>query len=66
MLHGPKTSISPEDEFWHGLNDIAADDASSVSLLVEKLDGERDHLNLSSAIRVFVFTHYRSALDASN
>ena len=30
------------------------------STLVEQIDQERDNINLSSAIRVFVFNHFRS------
>jgi len=59
VLHGHKTSISLEDEFWAALIDIAAEKRLPVPLLVEQIDAEHDHLNLSSAVRVFVFRHYR-------
>jgi len=61
VLHGHKTSISLEDEFWAALIDIAAEKRLPVPLLVEQIDSEHDHLNLSSAVRVFVFRHYRAA-----
>jgi len=61
VLHGHRTSISLEDEFWTALIDIAAEKRLPVPLLVEQIDAEHDHLNLSSAVRVFVFRHYRDA-----
>jgi len=59
ILNGHKTSVSLEDEFWRGLNEIADRQRVSVSNLVQKIDRERSNANLSSAIRVFVFNHIR-------
>jgi predicted DNA-binding ribbon-helix-helix protein len=58
-LHGKKTSVSLENEFWQALHEAAAVERTSVSALVECIDRERMTCNLSSAIRVFVFRWVR-------
>jgi predicted DNA-binding ribbon-helix-helix protein len=55
-----KTSVSLEDEFWKGLKEIAALRLTNLSSLVSKIDSQREHGNLSSAIRIFVLNFYRS------
>ena len=50
-IAGHATSISLKSAFWHGLCDIAAARGLPVSVLVAKIDAERDG-NLSSAIRL--------------
>ena len=55
-----KTSVSLEDEFWKGLKEIAALRLTNLSGLVSKIDSQREHGNLSSAIRIFVLNFYRS------
>ena len=64
VLDGSKTSVSLENEFWHGLREIAGRENTSLSALVGKIDHERKSCNLSSAIRVFVFNYFRTYLDA--
>jgi predicted DNA-binding ribbon-helix-helix protein len=59
-LDGHKTSVSLEDAFWNGLKEIAAAQGSSGALLIGKIDSERQHTNLSSAIRLYVLDYYRS------
>ena len=54
-----KTSISLEDVFWSGLREIARERNVHLSRLVDEIDSERRHANLSSAIRLFVFERYR-------
>jgi predicted DNA-binding ribbon-helix-helix protein len=60
-----KTSVSLEDEFWTAPKQIAAEQNISVVKLVVKIDGERQHTNLSSALRLFVLDYYcqRAAAD---
>ena len=60
LINGRKTSVSLENEFWEGLREIADREMIAHSTLVEQIDQERDNINLSSAIRVFVFNHFRS------
>ena len=59
VLARHKTSVSLENEFWEGLHQIAELKQQSLAKLVEQIDAERRHTNLSSAIRVFVFNHFR-------
>jgi predicted DNA-binding ribbon-helix-helix protein len=57
-----KTSVSLEDAFWNGLKEIACERNITLSELVEAIDSERRHGNLSSAIRLFVLDFYRNQL----
>ena len=58
-LHGHKTSVSLEDEFWSALKVIAGKRLTNLSDLVTAIDGQRQHGNLSSAIRLFVLDYYQ-------
>jgi predicted DNA-binding ribbon-helix-helix protein len=60
VLDGHKTSVSLENEFWEGLRAIAERQKANLSSLVRQIDRNRSNGNLSSAIRVFVFNHFRS------
>ena len=59
VLAGHKTSVSLEDAFWEGLKDIAKTKRKTLSNLVGGIDTDREHANLSSAIRLFVLNHYQ-------
>lgn len=61
VIAGHKTSVSLEDAFWAGLKEIATARGMTLSELVATIDTGRQHGNLSSAIRLFVLDHYRSA-----
>ena len=52
-LHGHRTSVSLEDEFWVELVRIAAERKISLNGLISKIDDGRA-TNLSSAIRLHV------------
>jgi predicted DNA-binding ribbon-helix-helix protein len=54
-----RTSISLEDVFWSELRSIAKQMELQISELIARIDADRKHSNLSSAIRVFVFEHRR-------
>jgi len=60
VIAGHKTSVSLEDAFWTSLKDIADDRNVTLSDLVSSIDTDRQHGNLSSAIRLFVLDHYRA------
>jgi predicted DNA-binding ribbon-helix-helix protein len=60
VIAGHKTSVSLEDAFWKGLKEIAGSRDVTLSDLVASIDTERQHGNLSSAIRLFVLDHYRN------
>jgi predicted DNA-binding ribbon-helix-helix protein len=62
VIAGHKTSVSLEDAFWKGLKDIASGRDRTLSEMVSAIDSERNHGNLSSAIRLFVLDHYRSMI----
>jgi predicted DNA-binding ribbon-helix-helix protein len=59
VINGRKTSVSLENEFWQGLHEISDHNHASIAMLVEQIDRARNTCNLSSAIRVFVFKHFR-------
>ena len=59
VVAGHKTSVSLEDVFWYALRSIAQNRGLHLSKLVGSIDAERQHGNLSSAIRLFVFEHGR-------
>jgi predicted DNA-binding ribbon-helix-helix protein len=63
VVAGHKTSVSLEDAFWKGLKEIAGVRDMTLSELVAFVDSERQHGNLSSAIRLFVLDHYRSQIN---
>ena len=60
IVAGHKTSVSLEDDFWEGLKEIAGDQDETLSVLVGRIDDDRKHGNLSSALRLFVLDHYRA------
>src|SRR5262245_7633257 len=65
VLSGHKTSVSLEDAFWKELREIARAREMTSSELVAAIDAERQHGNLSSAVRLFVLDHYRQHLTAA-
>jgi predicted DNA-binding ribbon-helix-helix protein len=62
VIAGHKTSVSLEDAFWQGLKEIAGGRNATLSDLVGAIDAEREHGNLSSAIRLFVLSAYRDQI----
>jgi len=59
VVDGHKTSVSLEDSFWNDLKEIAHYERVPLAELLAKIDGTREHGNLSSAIRLFVFDQVR-------
>jgi predicted DNA-binding ribbon-helix-helix protein len=59
VVAGHRTSVSLEDAFWKALKEIAGRRDITLSDLVGAIDAQRDHGNLSSAIRLFVLEFYR-------
>jgi predicted DNA-binding ribbon-helix-helix protein len=66
VIAGHKTSVSLEDAFWRGLKEIASGRDITLSDLVAAIDAERQHGNLSSAIRLYVLDFYRNQLSDHN
>ena len=62
VIAGHKTSVSLEDQFWNAFRVIAGKREMTVGELVTSINSDRQHDNLSSAIRLFVLNYYQSAL----
>src|SRR5947209_18662034 len=62
VVAGHKTSVSLEEAFWNALKEIAKVRHVTLSNLVGAIDTQRQHGNLSSAIRLFVLGVYREQL----
>jgi predicted DNA-binding ribbon-helix-helix protein len=54
-----RISMSVEDAFWEPFKEIAASQELTPGQLVGRIDKERTHPDLSSAIRLFVLDYYR-------
>jgi predicted DNA-binding ribbon-helix-helix protein len=61
-ISGHQTSICLEGDFWAALNEIAATKNVRTSKLVATIDRDREHANLSSAIRLHALNYYRGRL----
>jgi predicted DNA-binding ribbon-helix-helix protein len=62
VIAGHRTSVSLEDQFWNSLKEIASERNMALVELVGAIDADRQHTNLSSAIRLFVLGVYRDQL----
>ena len=60
VLEGHRTSVSLEDAFWDALKDIAKWKRKTVTELVRNINLDRQHANLSSALRLFVLNYYQT------
>ena len=60
-LHGHRTSISLEPEFWTLLKQVAEQDELSLAALIQNIDDERLNARLpsglSSALRVYLLQY---------
>ena len=63
-LHGHRTSVSLEPEFWALLKQVAEQDGLSVAKLIQRIDDERLNTDLprglSSALRVYLLQYLQS------
>lgn len=53
-LHGHRTSVSLEPEFWAAFRDLAAAHGQTLNQMASGIDQTRGDVGLASAIRVFV------------
>ena len=62
-----KTSVSLENQFWEALREIAHENIP-IAVLIEQIDNNRIGSNLSSSIRLFVLSYFKtvSRLSPSN
>ncbi|MDP2738272.1 MAG: ribbon-helix-helix domain-containing protein [Pseudorhodobacter sp.] len=59
-LHGHRTSVSLEAEFWRAFREIAAARGVAINTLAAEIDDARQaDVGLASALRVFVLRHFR-------
>ena len=59
-LHGHRTSVSLEPEFWAAFRAIAVEKSLPLNQLAAEIDAaRRGEEGLASAIRVFCLNHYR-------
>jgi predicted DNA-binding ribbon-helix-helix protein len=65
-IRGRNTSVSLEDDFWNGFQEIAKRKKIAVSTLVEMINKDHNQSNLSSAIRVYVFRDFCMRLNGQN
>jgi predicted DNA-binding ribbon-helix-helix protein len=66
FINARKTSVSLEDVFWSGMEDIARHKNLTLPALVGRIDRDRKTSNLSSAIRIYVFNYARSRIGKSS
>ena len=59
VIDGKKTSICLEDPFWSGFKEIAQEGHVTLSELVTRIKSEQAVGNFSSALRVYILSHYR-------
>lgn len=60
-LHGHRTSVSLEDEFWSALQELAQQQGRSVAALTAEIDAARPaDMGLASAIRLHLLRHFRN------
>ena len=65
MISGHRTSVSLEEVFWNALKQTAAARNMSVAALVTAIDAARGEANLSSAIRVYLFSRFGEPVTAA-
>lgn len=60
-LHGHRTSVSLEADFWDAFRAIAAERGQTINALAAQIDETRTgDEGLASAIRVYILAHYRN------
>ncbi|QFT31058.1 ribbon-helix-helix domain-containing protein [Roseibium porphyridii] len=63
-LHGHRTSLALEPEFWEVVDEKTQAERRSLAGLIAEIDDNRDPEDpLSSAVRVWVLKQIRSAMD---
>lgn len=56
-LHGHRTSVTLEPEFWVAFQALAAGQGVSVNALAAQMDAARGDVGLASFIRVSILRH---------
>ncbi len=61
-ISGHQTSITLEDDFWDELKTIAKRQQRSISALISEIDETQAHVNLSSALRLYILHDLQARL----
>jgi predicted DNA-binding ribbon-helix-helix protein len=56
-----RSSMRLEPEIWEALSEICRRENVAMGDLVRKIDGGRDSVGRTSAVRVFAFNYFRDA-----
>lgn len=59
VVNGHKSSVSLGEGLWSSIKEIAAERGIRLSDLVSEIDQDRQHGNLSSALRLYVLEFYQ-------
>ncbi|WP_045391273.1 ribbon-helix-helix domain-containing protein [Falsirhodobacter sp. alg1] len=59
-LHGHRTSVTLEPQFWRAFRSIAGERGQPVNQLAAEIDAIRGDAGLASAIRVYVLEWYQA------
>jgi predicted DNA-binding ribbon-helix-helix protein len=60
-----KTSVSLENQFWDALGEIARNKNVPIAVLIEQIHNNRTGNNLSSSIRLFVLSYFKTVSQPS-
>ncbi|MEP3280359.1 MAG: ribbon-helix-helix domain-containing protein [Stappiaceae bacterium] len=60
-LHGHRTSIALEREFWEALQLMASARTCALSALITQIDGTRQEAPLASSLRIAALSHFRQS-----
>ncbi len=63
IVNGRRTSMRLDHETWVSLRDICYREQTTVNLICSRLDNMRGVTGLSSSLRLFVLTYFRSELN---
>ena len=64
VIAGHSTSVSLEDYFWNALKEIADERGTSLKELIASIKADRRMGTLSTALRLFVLSHFLNQLPA--
>lgn len=62
-LHGHRTSIALEREFWEALQHMALTRACTISTLISQIDNSRNEAPLASSLRIAALSHFRQVAE---
>lgn len=63
-VKGHRTSLRLESEIWAALDEICRIEGLTLHQLCTRIDGARDGLNRTSALRTFIVQYFREAATA--